>query len=141
MGAIAWALVWIGYERLFEVLNVDKIVVPRIVEGIALVALGFLVGGPIGFILRKIPNRGDLLAGWLGMLFALASVVFGEIFYSMWLVYKAVKVISISIAIKIIPEYLADSGVFYITDKFILGIVCVAVAYQVARPQKKGLKL
>jgi hypothetical protein len=141
VGAVAWAAVWVGYDKLFDLLNVKHIVVPRILTLFVLVGVGFLVGGPVGFILKKIPNRGDLLAGWLAIVFAICSVVFGEVIFAVWLVYREIKVISFSIALKLMPRYLADSGVYFITERILFGFVCVVVAYQIGRPKKKGLKL
>ena len=141
VGALSWALIWAGLQRLVEVSNLKRVVFPEMLFLIVIVIAGVCIGGPVGYILSKIPNRGDLLSGWMAIVFSAASVLFGELLFVAWLIYREVGLFSLSIAARIIPRYFGDSGVFYLIEKVILGAVSIATAYQFARPKRRALKL
>lgn len=141
VGAVCWMLVWIGYDAIFDLLKTDEITLPRIVFAVPLVIVAALVGGPVGFLLRKIRNRGDRVAGYAGILFGTASIAVGEVLYVSWLIFKEYKVIAPSAALQVIPRLLVLSGPMYLAIKFMAAILSVTITYHLSRPQRAALKL
>src|SRR2546429_220214 len=87
-GALCWALVWIGYDLLFELLRTNVIYVPRVVELVVLFCVAGTVGGPVGFVIKRIPRRGKALSVIMAVLCSVAAVSFGEVAYVVWLIYR-----------------------------------------------------
>jgi hypothetical protein len=141
VGAVCWMLAWMGDDAIFKFFKTDTLVIPHILEAAMIVVIGFLVGGPVGLILRRIPQRGDRLAGYAGITFGIASVIVGEVFYVSWLIYSEYKVIAPGAAFQILPSLWLHGGVVYITIKALAAVAGVLFAYHLSRPQQAGLKL
>ena len=137
VGAIAWALVWIGHDWLFNLLNTKIVVVPRIAELVVLFCIAFLAGGPVGWVIKHIPKRGSSLSVSAALIFGSLAVAFGEVLYLVWLIYKAVKVVSFSAAVRAMPAYYLHNDVLYLVIKALAALASLAVAYGLAKPDKQ----
>jgi len=141
VGALLWAAFWIGHTILFEHLNSDRIIVPRIVMVGIMVVVGFLVGGPVGWIIRQNRRRGKAASASAAILFGSLAVVAGEICYVAWLVYHEFGLFSLSAALQIMPKFYVENDPLFLAEKALTGFVCVAVAYAIAKPTEPKLKL
>jgi hypothetical protein len=141
IGAICWMLVWIGYDLLFDLLKTSVIYIPRIVEGIVLVCIAGAVGGPVGYIIGRVPRRGKKLAVTSAVVCTIAAVVIGEVLYVAWLIYREFKVFSFSAAWSILPRLELESGGFHLVIKGIAAIVSVVLAAEIAKPRRAQLNL
>lgn len=141
VGAAGWAGFWIGFVLLFEFLSADKIYVPYIVEVGALVCVGFLTGGPVGFVIKRVRRRGHHLSVAFSAVCSIAAVVMGEVAFIAWLVYREFKVFSPSVAWKILPDIELASGGFHLVVKLLAAGLAVWIAVGIAKPDKPKLKL
>jgi len=140
-GAICWALVWIGYDLLFELLKTNVIYVPRIVELVVLFCVAGTVGGPVGFVIKRIPRRGKALSVIKAVLCSVAAVVFGEVAYVVWLIYRELKVVSVSGALHLLPRLELEMGGFHLAIKLLAAALSVTLAVVMAKPAKLKLNL
>ena len=141
IGTVCWALVWIGYDLLFEVLKADVIFVPRIVELVVLVCVAAAVGGPVGYMIRRVPGRGKKLATMAAFVCTIAAIVIGETLYVSWLIHREFKVFSFSAAWNILPRLELETGGFHLIIKAIAAIVSVVLAAEIAKPPREKLNL
>lgn len=141
VGAVGWAGFWFGFVLLFEFLSADKIYVPYIVEVGALVCVGFLTGGPVGFVIKRVQRRGRHLSMAFSAVCSFAAVVIGEVAFIAWLVYREFKVFSPSLAWKILPDVELASGGFHLAVRILAAVLAVGIAVGMAKPDKPKLKL
>jgi len=141
VGSLGWALFWIGYFLVFEWLNTDKIMVPRIVEVFALACVGCLTGGPIGYVIRRVQRRGQALSVVFSSVCSITAVLIGEVVVIGWMIYREFHVISPGAALKILPQVELDFGVFHLLIKLLAAVLAVVVAVQIAKPPKPKLNL
>ena len=132
---------WIGYDLLFEVLKTDVIFVPRIVELVVLVCVAAAVGGPVGYMIRRVPGRGKKLATTAAFVCTIAAIVIGETLYVSWLIHREFKVFSFSAAWNILPRLELETGGFHLIIKAIAAIVSVVLAAEIAKPPREKLNL
>ena len=141
VGAIGWAAFWISYVLLFEFLNTDEIVVPRFVELIALLAVAFGTGGPVGYVIKRVRRRGQILSIGFSIVCSVAAVVVGEVAFIAWLIYREFKVLSPRVAWKILPQVEMEMGGFHLLIKLGAAVLAVVIAVEMAKPTKPKLKL
>ena len=141
VGALMWATVWAAHTWLFELTTARAIFLPRIVELVGMLGIGLLVGGPVGWIIKKNRKRGHAISVSAAVLFSTLAVILGEVFYLVWLIYHEVAVVSFSAALHIMPEYYLHNDGIYLATKALTAFVSVAVAYMIAKPERPKLKL
>ncbi len=141
IGAVCWTLVWIGYDLLFEMLNTDVLHVPRLIEIIALLCVGAIVGGPVGLVIRRVPRRARNLSVIIAAICSVAAVLFGEVMYVAWLIYREFKIISVSGAWQVLPRLELETGGFHLAIKLLAAGVSTAIAVALAKPPKPRLNL
>jgi len=141
VGALLWAVFWIGHTVLFEHLNSDRIFIPRIVVISIMAVVGFFVGGPVGWIIKQNRRRGKAASASAAILFASLAVVAGEICYLAWFIYHEFGFFSLSAAVHVMPTFYGENDPMFLAEKALTGFVCVAVAYAIAKPTEPKLKL
>ena len=141
VGAMGWAGFWIGFILVLEFLAADKVYVPRLVEAAILVCVGFLTGGPVGLVIKRVQRRGRNLSMAFSVVCSIAAVVLGEVAFVAWLIYREFKVISPSVAWQILPQIEMELGGFHLVVKLLAAGVAVGVAVTMAKPGKPKLKL
>ena len=141
VGAVGWAGFWVVFVLLSEFLNSDKIYVPHVVEVAAVVCVGFLTGGPVGFVIKRVQRRGRHLSMAFSALCSVAAVVFGEVAFIAWLIYRELEVFSLSVAWKILPQVEMAFGGFYVVVKLLASVLAVGIAVSMAKPERPKLKL
>jgi len=141
IGGVCWALVWIGYDLLFDLLKTDVLHVPRLAEIAALLCVGAMVGGPVGLVIKRVPRRARNLSVTIATICSIAAVAFGEVIYVAWLIYREFKIISISGAWQVLPRLEWEMGGFHMAIKLLAACVSVAIAVVLAKPPKPKLNL
>lgn len=141
VGVAGWAGFWIVLQLILESFNSDKIYVPHIVEVGILVAVGFLTGGPVGFVIKRVQRRGRHLSFAFSAVCSFAAVIIGEVVFVAWLIYREYKVFSPSAAWELLPDVEMAFGAFHLLIRLLAACVAVAVAVTLAKPSKPNLKL
>lgn len=141
IGAVCWTLVWVGYDLLFELLKTNVIYVPRIVEFVVLVCVAAIVGGPIGFLIKRVRRRGRKLSVVAAIVCTVGAIVIGETLYVAWLIYREFKVFSFSAAWGILPRLELETGGFHLVIKALAAFVSILLAAEIAKPPRVKLKL
>ena len=141
VGAMAWALVWIGYDKVFELLKTNVLHVPRIVVLLVMTGIGALIGGPVGLVLKHIPRRGRGLSMMVAAGCAVGGVLLGELLYATWLVYRITNVLDLSMGAQVLPTLWRETGALQALAKLMAGGAGVWVAIAMARPPKPKLDL
>jgi hypothetical protein len=141
VGAVLWSGFWIGSTLFFDWANASTIVLPRLVVAIMVVLLGFLVGGPVGWIIKQNKRRGAKAAASAAIDFGIAAVIAGEVLFTAWLIYRAAGVFSLSTAIRVMPSLYADVDPFFFAFRIMAAFAAVATAYHLAKPQKAVVKI
>ena len=108
---------------------------------IVMVCIGLLVGGPVGWIIRQNRRRGHAASVTAAILFGSLAVVAGEILYLAWLIYRHFHVFSLATAVRVLPRYYLANDPLFLAIKAFTAVICVAVAYMIAKPEKARLKL
>jgi hypothetical protein len=141
VGAFGWTLVWISHDWLFRILNTKYLFIPRMAELAAVFCVAFLVGGPVGWLIKQIRRRGRAISVSAGVMFAIAAVALGEVLYLTWLIYDEFKVVSFSAAVRAMPDYYLHNDGLYLGIKVLAAFASVALAYIMAKPEKAKLDL
>lgn len=141
LGVAGWAGFWIVLQLILESFSSDKIYVPRIVEVGILVAVGFLTGGPVGFVIKRVQRRGRHLSLAFSAVCSIAAVIIGEVVFIAWLIYREYKVFSPSAAWELLPDVEMAFGAFHLLIRLLAACVAVGVAVTMAKPSKPNLKL
>ncbi len=141
VGVAGWAGFWIVLQLILESFSSDKIYVPRIVEVGILVAVGFLTGGPVGFVIKRVQRRGRHLSLAFSAVCSIAAVIIGEVVFVAWLIYREYKVFSPSAAWELLPDVEMAFGAFHLLVRLLAACVAVGVAVTMAKPSKPNLKL
>ena len=79
------------------------------------------------------------MAGWIGGAFALASVIVGEGFYVVYLIYKIVGIISFEGAFRLLPRVVGTYDFLLWSGKLAGLALAAGAAYDATRPKKKKL--
>ena len=140
VGALLWAAVWAGHTLLFENAGSGIVFVPRLVMVGVMICVGFLVGGPVGWIIRQNRRRGKAASVSGAILFGSLAVVAGEILYLAWLIHHLFGVYSLSAALHVMPTYYGGSDPIFLAEKVLTAFICVAIAYVIAKPENPKLK-
>jgi len=138
VGAIAWALIWSAWDKLFIALNWDEIRLPRLGFVIIALAIGALAGGPPGWIIKRVPRRTTFTAGAAAILATIAALVCGEWLYTIFWVFREFSVIAPIAALETLPRLWAG-GVSLL--KGFAASMAFVVAFSMARPEKPKLDL
>ena len=141
VGALLWAGCWIAYRLMVGSVNSEVIVVPRLLVGIVMVLIGLTVGGPVGWIIKQNRRRGGAVSTAAAILFSLLAVFGGEVAYILWVIYREFQVISFSAAVRVMPVFYENCGLFLIAMKIFAAVIAVALACDIATPKKIMLKL
>lgn len=141
VGAVGWAGFWIVFLLIVQSFNSETIYIPHLVEVGILVAAGFLTGGPVGFVIKRVRRRGKHLSMAFSAVCSVAAVVAGEVAFVAWLIYRSYKVFSPSTAWEILPDVEMAFGTFHLAVKFLAACLAVGVAVTMAKPAKPNLKL
>jgi len=141
LGATAWALVWIGYDKLFEWFKTDTLHIPRLLVIVAITGLGALVGGPVGLVLKRVTRRGRSLSIIVAAVCAVAGVLFGELLYVTWLVHRETQVLNLMLSARILPSLWAETNGFHLLMKLLAGGAGVWVAVAMARPASTKVQI
>ncbi|HXT38815.1 MAG TPA: hypothetical protein VN887_02210 [Candidatus Angelobacter sp.] len=141
IGAVCWTLVWIGYDLLFELLKTNVIYVPRIVELVVLVCVAAIVGGPIGFLIKRVRRRGGKLSVVAAVVCTIGAIMIGETLYVAWLIYREFKVFSLSAAWSVLPRLELEMGGFHLVIKALAAFVSIVLAAEIAKPSRGKLNL
>jgi len=141
VGAFGWGLFWTGYDLLFDLLNTQVIIIPRILELVALLCVAAATGGPVGFVIKRIRRRGKNLSATFAILWTLVAVVAGEVFYVAWAVFREVKVFSLSASLEILPRLELELGAFHLAIRIVALVCAVAIAVELAKPPKSKLNV
>ena len=141
IGAMCWGGVWSGYDLLFDLLKTNVVYVPRLLEVVALFCIAAVVGGPVGFVIKRVPRRGKNLAVTSAIVCTVAAIVLGEVFYVSWLIYRELKVFSFSAAWDILPRLEMEMETFHLAIKLMAAIGSVIMAVLIAKPPKPKLNL
>ena len=141
VATLGWALFWVGYDFVFELLRTKVLVVPRLLELAVLVCVAAVTGGPIGFMIRRIRKRGKSLALSFAVSTTLLAVVLGEIVYVTWLIFREFKVVDFAAAWKILPRLESEAGGFHLVIRLVAGVCAVVLAAEMAKPPKPKLNL
>jgi hypothetical protein len=134
-------LFWTGYDLLFDLLNTQVIIIPRILEFVALICVAAATGGPIGFVIKRIRRRGKNLSATFAVLWTLVAVAAGEVLYVAWAVYREVKVFSVSASWQILPRLELELGGFHLAIRIVAMVCAVAIAVELAKPPKTKLNV
>ncbi len=140
-GAAGWAGFWIVFLLIIQSFNSETIYIPRLVEAGILVAAGFLTGGPVGFVIKRVQRRGRHLSMAFSAVCSVVAVVVGEVAFVAWLIYREYNVFSPSAAWEILPDIEMALGGFHLVVKFLAACLAVGVAVTMAKPAKPNLKL
>lgn len=140
-GVVGWAGFWIVFLLIVQSFNSETIYIPHLVEVGILVAAGFLTGGPVGLVIKRVQRRGRYLSMAFSLVCSIAAVVVGEVVFVAWLIYREYKVFSPSVAWEILPQIEMALGAFHLAVKFLAACLAVGVAVTMAKPAKPNLKL
>ncbi|HKQ48083.1 MAG TPA: hypothetical protein VJZ71_08450 [Phycisphaerae bacterium] len=115
IGALIWAGIWIAWDSLLG-LFVDpgkklRVFVPHIVEIVVVALAGAAVAWPVAWLIRRIPSRGDLFAGGVGLVYCLAAILLGELAYWTWTVRREVGGVELVSIIRALPAIWWDNGI------------------------------
>lgn len=141
LGALLWMGYWIAYSLIMESFKSDTIILPRLVWAMIILFAGILTGAPVGWIIKLNRRRGAATSATAAILFGSLAVIFGEIFYLAWLIWRWYGVFSISAAAKVLPEYYRENDLFFLLMKFMAALICVVLAYEMTKPEEAKLKL
>jgi hypothetical protein len=103
-GALAWALVWLGWNQLFIVVKTESIRLPWVLMILLAVCIALVTAGPAGWIIQRIPSRTALTGSLATVSAALLALFLGELLYMMILIYKQFSVIAPSVALRLLPR-------------------------------------
>ncbi len=131
VGSFCWAAQWI----LMELLGRLEMPIPNILLVLIYVAIGFTTAFPIAFVLKKIPRRGNVIAGWFGVAFGLAACVVGEFFFIVWLIYTTVHGFHFGAALRLFVEIIGEYPALYLIGKVIAGGLASGFAYHAVKPK------
>jgi hypothetical protein len=140
-GAAGWGGFWIVFQIIINSFDSDRIYIPHLVEAGILVAAGFLTGGPVGLVIKRVQQRGRRLSMAFSALCAITAVVVGEVAFVAWLIYREYKVFSPGAAWEILPQVELSYGAFHLAVKFLAACLAVGIAVTMAKPAKPNLKL
>lgn len=140
-GALLWMGYWIAYTLILETSTSDTVYLPRLVVAMIALFAGLLAGAPVGWIIRLNRRRGSATSASAAILFGSLAVLFGEILFLAWLIWRWYGVFSISVATKILPDYYGGNDPVFLALKFMAALVCMVLAYEMAKPEKAKLKL
>lgn len=141
VGALLWAGCWYGYGRFLDSFQSDTVVMSYYLIALIVAFIGVIVGAPVGWIIKQNRRRGSISSASAAILFGTLAVVFGEIIYLACLIWNWYGVFSISVAVKVLPDYYRGSAGFSMGMKLFAGIVSVALAYEMSKPTQSKLKL
>jgi hypothetical protein len=141
IGAMLWAAIWAGHTVLFEHAGSGIVFIPRLVMVGVMVCVGFLVGGPVGWIIRQNRRRGHAASVSGAILFGSLAVIAGEILYLAWLIHHLFGVYSLSAALQAVPIYYGENDPIFLAEKALTAFISVAIAYVIAKPEAPRLKL
>ena len=113
----------------------------KLYEVCSICSFGFLVGGPVGWIIKQNRRRGRSVSGFAAIAFGSLAVIGGEVLYVAWLIWHYYHVFSLNVAFRVLPDYYASNDVFFVGMKALAAIICVVAAYEIAMPKEAKLKL
>jgi hypothetical protein len=136
LGAVVWAMLWAGSDLLFQLLNTHTIVVPRILLAAVLLALGFVAAWPVLLAVKFAGQNGQRFVGLVAGAASLMSVILGDYFYVIWLLWREYKVVHVFGSLIVLPS------IWLHTDftKLLASLMAVGIAYALAR-KKPPVKL
>ncbi|MEY2466204.1 MAG: hypothetical protein QOD03_725 [Verrucomicrobiota bacterium] len=140
-GAGLWAVCWMGYTLLMGRLNSGTIYVPQFLMLVVMFCIAFLVGGPVGWIIKQNRKRGKAVSKFAAILFGSLAVFGGEVIYLAWLIWRSYHVFSLNVALHVLPDYYANNDLIFLLTKLGVAVVCVVAAYEIATPKEPKLKL
>ncbi len=143
VGGVLWAGAWIAHDWIIEVVSrgKDVIGVPTTVEIVWLVVVGVLVGGPVGYVIGRVPGHGVRWAGSVGIVGGIAAVGIGEVLFSTWLIYRVRGEASVKAGLEVLPMYWRAAPVIYLIVKSCAALLSIYFAYRLARPKRTSLAL
>jgi hypothetical protein len=139
VGAVLWAACWAFHDAVFDYLNVK--VIPNLVVVVIAVVIGLMVGGPTGWLIKQNRRRGRVVSTIASILFGSLAVVAGEVFYITWLIFREFNVISLSAAVRVIPDFYGGAGAFFVAMRIVAAVTAVICAYEISQPKKATLNL
>ena len=134
--AISWAGAWSLYDWCFSLFHSKTIYLPTMGLAVTYVGIGFATAFPSSFILKKIPRRGDKIAGWIGGAFVLIAVLVGELLYVAWMIYREVDVFNFKVAFTLLPSIVGHYPTTFALGKVGAAAIAVYFAYDAVRPKK-----
>jgi hypothetical protein len=141
VSALGWALFWILYDRLFEMLGVETIVVPHIVIVIVLVACSCGFGWPVAKLLLRSGIAKIMPRLVVAPLFALATVILGEILFSLFLVYRFEKTLDLVVSLQLLVRLYVQGDWMYTVFRLLFAGGIAVMIYENIEPKKAKLKI
>ena len=134
LGAMLWAGFWFTFDWLVLWLGSSgkKVImfVPGLSEVLIALCIGGLVGFPVGYVLRRIPNRGTHAAK-VSLCCVLAGTLLGEaLFVTLWAYYLD-RVWFFSL--QSLWAFWMGAGIPYLVKKIVAAGLGLAIAYDMAR--------
>lgn len=139
LGAFGWGVFWYAYEKMFEILGVETLILPSIIIFVVAVGIAFCVGWPIGKLLRLSGTSRVLTRVVFSILATIIIATLGEVFFiSLYLLPQLSEIPLVSL-LHAAFELLLASGVVVIVTKLIFVLCLGMVVYNVAAPKKAKL--
>jgi hypothetical protein len=136
-GTLVWVGFWAGYDLLFDWLHTKTLHVPDLLVALVAVVVGGAIGGPIGWAVKNLRKERWALAAVVMYSLCAVAVIIGEVLYVVWLVYRELQVVSLNMALRILPKAWAASDGFYIFLKLMTGCFSMVAAETTAKKLSK----
>ena len=135
VGAICWAVSWTLFDHGLAWIGGARM--PMFVLVLLYAVIGFVTALPTAFILKKIPKRGNILAGWFGAAFVIISAVIGEVGYVGWMIYEAVDILSLAVTLDFFGSIIAEYPIWAWIGKVTGAGLGAVLAYEMVKPTKR----
>ena len=137
-GALAWALIWVGWDQLFIVMKTESIRMPRLALALLALCIAGMTGGPAGWLIKRVPSKTAITAGAAAIFAGILALLLGELLYATVLIYKQFSVIAPTVALRLLPRLWAEGLPFF---KILAAGAALVTAFSIARPGKPKLDL
>lgn len=143
LGGLLWGGAWIAFDTIVVAVSGGTGLVMVSDVAILLIGLCFALAamGPTVLLLRRIPARGDRIAGFIALGSVLAGLAVGEVIHATWIVYTIAGVMAPVQAIVRLPLIWGFSPPAYLVMKLLGSTGALFAAYLTARPKRKTLVL
>lgn len=139
--AVGWAVFWSVYDWVFRNANADHAWVPEIIVMLVVLAVGFGLGWPVGWLLHRSGAAQRLSPVALSVCMAALIVLLGELMHAGYVVFAATGTLDPGTILQVTPPLALGGNAVYTAYKLVFGLILGCVIYEVAKPEELRLRV